>query len=250
MTERPRPRTPADVDAVAHVFVDALGDRYEISGPDGHHLQRVRRLGPGEIVTAADDTGAWRAYRVAAVDRGRLVLDACSELEREPEPEIGVELAVALTKGGLDDVVIATTELGVLRVTPVRTARVVVRWDADRAARAVARLRVAAREAAMQCRRARIPLIDDVVDLAELDDRDLVVADRTGLSARELPDPSRAPSPRWTVLVGPEGGLDPGELSRFAGAPRLKLGPHVLRAATAPVAAVAVLQAEAERRAS
>jgi len=138
---------------------------------------------------------------------------------------------------------------GVARVTPVRTARVVVRWDAERAARAVARLRNAAREAAMQCRRARVPEIGDLVDLGRLDPGYLVVADRSGVGARDLPDPAPGPPPGWTVLVGPEGGLDPAELERLADAPRLRLGPHVLRAATAPIAAVAVLQAEAERRA-
>ena len=53
MTARPA-RDPADANAVAHVFVEALDDRCEMTGPDGHHLQRVRRLAPGEMVTAAD----------------------------------------------------------------------------------------------------------------------------------------------------------------------------------------------------
>ena len=136
MNARPA-REPADASAVAHVFVDALGDHCEITGPDGHHLQRVRRLTPGEFVTAADDSGAWRLYEVTAVDTGRLELDARGEGEVAGEPAIGVSLAVALTKGGLDDVVAAATELGVRRVTPVSTARTVVRWDATRAQRAV-----------------------------------------------------------------------------------------------------------------
>ena len=244
MTSRPA-RDPADANAVAHVFVDALDDRCEITGDDGHHLQRVRRLTPGEIVTAADSSGAWRTYEVTEVATGRLTLAARGDVERACGPRVGVSLAVALTKGGLDDVVAAVTELGVERVTPVRTARAVARWDDGRAERAVTRLRSVAREAAMQSRRARIPIVDEVVDLAAMLQRSgLVVADRAGVSASDLARPGEA---GWTVLVGPEGGLTSDELAALANAPRLRLGPHVLRAATAPLAAVAVLTAEAVR---
>jgi 16S rRNA (uracil1498-N3)-methyltransferase len=245
----PRPaRDPADANAVAHVFVDALDDRFEIAGDDGHHLQRVRRLAPGETLTAADGSGAWRSYVVTEIATGRLTLQAEGDVQPAWEPRVGVALAVALAKGGLDDVVAAVTELGVGRVTPVRTARAVVRWDDDRAGRAVARLRVVAREAAMQSRRARVPVVDDVVELATLVDRPgLVVADRDGVSAWELPAPAAGRATGWTVLVGPEGGLAPEELDALGSAPRLRLGAHVLRAATAPVAAVAVLTAEAGR---
>lgn len=236
---------PVGANAVAHVFVDALDDRCAITGADGHHLQRVRRLTVGEIVTAADGSGAWRTYEIVEVTTGGLALDARGETEHAPTPPIGVGLAVALTKGGLEDVVAAVTELGVARVTPVRTARAVVRWDPTRAAKAAVRLRAVAREAAMQSRRARIPVVEEVVDLARLVDRPgLVVADVAGVGAWELPRPTGG---EWTALVGPEGGLAPEELEDLASVPRLRLGPHVLRAVTAPVAATAVLGAEVAR---
>jgi 16S rRNA (uracil1498-N3)-methyltransferase len=243
---RPPAREPAGAGAIAHVFVAALDDDVFVDGPDGHHLQRVRRLAPGEIVTAADGSGAWRTYEVSRAEKGSLALVASGEVEHAPDAAVGVALAVALTKGGLDDVVAAVTELGAVRVIPVRTARTVLRWDAPRARRAVDRLRAVAREAAMQSRRARVPEIDGVCDLAALGGRtDLVVADRDGAAAAALPRP--APGAEWTVLVGPEGGLAPEELDFLASRPRMSLGPHVLRAATAPIAAVAVLVAETSR---
>jgi 16S rRNA (uracil1498-N3)-methyltransferase len=242
----PPAREPAGAGAVAHVFVDALDDDLVIGGADGHHLQRVRRLTPGEIVTAADGTGAWRRYAIGEAGKGSLTLLALDAVAHASQPPLGVALAVALTKGGLEDVVGAVTELGAVRVIPVRTTRAVVRWDTARALRAVERLRVVAREAAMQSRRARLPVIDEVTDLATLGERnDLVVADRNGVAASALPRPARAAE--WTVLVGPEGGLAREELDALSGHPRLSLGPHVLRAATAPVAAVAVLIGETSR---
>jgi 16S rRNA (uracil1498-N3)-methyltransferase len=248
-------RGPAATDAVAHVFVTALDERCEITGDDGHHLQRVRRLAPGEIVTAADDSGAWREYTVSEAGASVLVLEARAPVQVAADDRIGVSIAVALTKGGLDDVVAASTALGARRVTPLRTERVVVRWDAARAAKGVTRLRAVGREAAMQSRRARIPIIDEVTDLAMMRGRPgLVVADLDGVGAWELPLPRRTivPGKRadegWTVVVGPEGGLSDDELASFGSVARLRLAPNVLRAVHAPIAAVAALMQEAERR--
>jgi 16S rRNA (uracil1498-N3)-methyltransferase len=236
---------PADAGAVAHVFLPALDDHCDVTGDDGHHLQRVRRLRKGETVTVADGSGWWRIYRVAAAAPGALTLEATSPRYVESRPSLGVALALALTKGGLDDLVASATELGVTRVTPVETERTVVRWDATRAARNVARLRVAAREAAMQCRRATVPVVDDLTALTKLAAREgLVVADRDGLDPAAIPRPEGG---EWAVLVGPEGGLSPAELATLATAPRLALGPNVLRAATAPIAALTLLTAQAQR---
>ncbi len=249
MNARPVPG-PAGANAVAHVFVAALDDRCEITGADGHHLQRVRRLAAGEIVTAADGSGSWRTYAVSDIAPSRLTLGAVDAAQFLPEPNVGVNLAVALTKGGLDDVVAAVTELGVARVTPVRTERVVVRWDAARATRAVTRLRAVAREAAMQSRRARVPLVDDVAPLSSLQEcAGLVLADPAGDDALALSPPPALDSGHkaWTVLVGPEGGFSPNEHELFGKVARLRLAPNVLRAATAPIAAVAVLVQAAGR---
>ena len=256
-------------DAAAHVFVASLDDTIEITGDDGHHLQRVRRIRVGEDVTAADGFGSWRRYEVEAIAPRQLQLGARGPLRVEPEIAPRVSLAVALTKAGaLDTVMARCTELGVARVVPVRTRRCVVRWDAAQAERAVERLRVIAREAAAQSRRARLPEVTAVADFdALLTHPGLVVADRdgepasalfpaftpitpenTGLNPIDRFDRKQASrsdaaskTPEWLIVVGPEGGLDAAELDALQGSPRLSLGPHVLRAETAPIAAVAVM---------
>jgi 16S rRNA (uracil1498-N3)-methyltransferase len=229
----------AAFEATAHVFVDALDDDCSVEGDDGHHLQRARRVHPGEMLTAADGTGAWRAYEVVGVAPGRLRLEARGGVRVEPELQPRVCVALALTKGrALDDVVAGVTELGVHRIEPVRTARSVVRWDEARAAGAVARLRAIAREAAMQSRRARIPEVRDVCDLRTLVGRSgIVVADRAGVAPADLPPPEHG---EWLALVGPEGGLTHDEIAMFD-APRANIGHFVLRAQTAPLAVIAVL---------
>lgn len=226
---------PADANAAAHVFVADLASHCVVTGDDGHHLQRVRRLRAGERITAADGSGAWRTYTVTTSADGTVALDACDDVHRVAEPVVTIALAVALTKGGVESVVASATELGVARITPVACERSIARPSAAK----VKRLQIAAREAAMQSRRVRIPLIDDVVDLDVVLARDdVVIADRTGCRMFELMPPRRG---AWTVVVGPEGGFSAEELARFGTRPRLALSDHVLRASTAPVAAVAVM---------
>ena len=232
---------PATAGAAAHVFVAALADTCTVDGSDGHHLERVRRLQPGEVVTAADGTGAWRVYEISATARGSLTLTATGAVQQEPAPTFEITLAAALTKAGLDDVVAAVTELGVVGVIPLRTDRTVVRWDAARADRVVERLGGVAREAAMQSRRTRIPVIHPATDLGALAGKaGVIVADRSGEPAGRFTAP---PSAAWTVVIGPEGGFSDAEFELLGTAPRLSVGPNVLRATTAPVAAVAVLAA-------
>ena len=231
----------ADDPAVAHGFVDALEDRVEIGGADGHHLQRVRRLRTGERVTLGDGSGAWRAYEVVESARGRLTLAAVGGIRCEPRRGPRIAVALALRKGGLEQVSARLTELGVERIEPVRTARSVVHLGGDRAAGTVARLRGVVREAAMQCRRATVPEVRAVADVAALASRaDLVVVERGGAPAARLGPPATG---TWTLLVGPEGGFAPEDLEGLRPCAHLGLGPHVLRAETAPVAAVAALLA-------
>jgi 16S rRNA (uracil1498-N3)-methyltransferase len=230
---------PAASAAAAHVFVAALTDDCTVDGADGHHLQRVRRLRERELVTAADGAGCWREYEIAAVAPGRLELRAAGPVRREPQRQPRVSVAIALAKGNaLDDVVAGLTELGVHRIEPVRAERSVVRWDDARAAAAVDRWRDIAREAAMQARRADVPDVAPVADLASLQGRSgLLVADRSGAPAGALGAP---PAGEWLVVVGPEGGLTASEIALLA-APAVAVGRHVLRARTAPLAVVAAV---------
>jgi len=250
----PEPPAPSVVDevvearyaaaesAAAHLFVATLGVTITVDGDDGHHLQRVRRLRSGEHVTAADGVGHWRRYVIVGAEPGRLMLRAESELAADPELRPAVSVAVSLTKGAkLETVVAQLTELGVARIEPVRARRSVVRWDGARAEAATQRLTAVAREAAMQCRRARIPVVAPVADLRSLAGRPgIVVAVRDGQPAADLPLP---PGGMWTVVVGPEGGFDPGEVEALTPFGRMALSPYVLRAQTAPVAAAALLVA-------
>jgi len=235
---------PAHFAATAHVFADRLDDRITIDGDDGHHLQRARRVRAGEIVTVADGYGRWRAYRVEQAAAGRVELEATTLLAHEPHLSPRLTVACSLTKGQKPELAVQKlTELGVDRIMLVEAARSVVHWDDTKTATAFARLERVAREAAMQSRRARIPVVDGPVAPAELGRfPGLVVAGPGGEPASALPvPPADEQGSEWVVAVGPEGGFDDDELRAFGTAPRLAVGPFVLRAETAAIAAAAAL---------
>jgi 16S rRNA (uracil1498-N3)-methyltransferase len=228
------------VPATAHVYVERLDDVVTVDGPDGHHLQRARRVRAGETVTASDGYGRWRVFTATSARDGVVELSATSDLAHEVPLSPRLTVAFSLTKGDKPELAVQKlTELGVDQIVVVHSTRAVVRWHDGRAELAMSRLRRVAREAAAQSRRARIPVVDGPVASSELASHPgLVVADVAGVPAHALPLP---PEGEWLVAVGPEGGFDPAELAEFGGAPRLRLGRFVLRAETAAIAVAAAL---------
>lgn len=218
---------PEAAGAAAHVYVDDL-EHPVLSPDDRHHLGRVLRLRRGEPVTVGNGRGGWRRARFG----DELAVDG--PVEHEPAPEPLLAVAFAVLKGERPELVVQKlTEIGVDRIVPFQAERCVARWVGERADRHVDRLRRVAREAAMQCRRSWIPEVEPVSTFA-------VVADRPG-AALASPGGTTASLQHPLVLIGPEGGWSPGELDR--GLPLVDLGPHVLRAETAALAAAVLLVA-------
>ena len=214
------------------VFVDDL-DAPRLTDDDAHHLRRVLRVRDDDVVTVADGHGAWRPARFAAgapVPIGDVVV--------EPEPTPPITIAFAIVKGDKPETVVQKlTELGADRIVPFVAARSVVRWDDDKAQRNVARLRKVVREAAMQCRRARLPHVDPVTPFADLVRGELAA----GLALADF-DGVAPTLAHTTVAIGPEGGWTDEE--RVVVPTKVVLSPHVLRAETAAITACALLAAQ------
>jgi 16S rRNA (uracil1498-N3)-methyltransferase len=214
--------------AAAHVFVDDLSlPVLPLSGEDRHHLERVLRLRPGEEVTASDGRGGWRPCRFGPSG----TLTPVGEVQRSSPPEPGVTIGFALTKGERPEwVVQKLTEAGVDVIVPFVAARTVVRWDGEKGARRLDRLRMIARMAAMQSRRVWLPEVQTAQPFASL-----VSALPAGKAALAHPEGGLPTLAHPTILVGPEGGFSDDELS--CGLPTTDLGPGILRAETAAMAA-------------
>jgi 16S rRNA (uracil1498-N3)-methyltransferase len=222
----------------AHVFVEDL-ERPVLGGDDRRHLERVLRLRPGEAVSASDGAGGRRMLRWSGDGR----LAPAGDIEWSPRPEPAVAVAFTLVKGDRPEwAVQKLTEIGVDRIVPMLSERAVVRWDRARADKALGRLRTVARGAAMQSRRVWMAEVDDVRTFAGVV-ASVLAAPAGGAPAGALCVPGGGPPrlDRPTVLVGPEGGWAPGE--EGCGLPAMGLGPTVLRAETAAVAAGMLLVA-------
>lgn len=220
---------PALRSSAAHVFIDDL-EVPTLREDDQHHLARVLRLRPGQSVTVADGAGGWRTCAWS----GNGALEPIGEVVRSPAPTPAVTVGFALTKGERPEwVVQKLTELGVDRIMVLATERSVVRLGEDVVGRRVQRWRRVAKEAAMQSRRTQLPAVEALVGL------DDVVAAARGAAALAEPGGDPPTLERPVVLVGPEGGWAPHELSH--GLPTVSLGPTVLRAETAAVAAAVLL---------
>ena len=218
------------LDAAAHVFVADL-DALDLADDDRHHLERVLRLRPGQTVTASDGAGGWRRCEWAAAGG----LAPAGEIERDERPAPALTVGFAVPKGDRPEwAVQKLTEVGVDRVVPLVTARSVVRWDEDKAAKHGERLRKVAREAAMQSRRTWLPVVEDVTtfDRAAGTLGDGVALAHPGGGPPELSRP--------IVLVGPEGGWTDEER---AGRVLVGLGATMLRTETAAVTACILLAA-------
>jgi 16S rRNA (uracil1498-N3)-methyltransferase len=226
----------------------ARGNAIALPDAAARHAQ-VLRLQPGAELTLFDGHGGqWRA-RVAAMGRREVTVDVIEHEAVERELMLAVTLAVVMPSGErMDFLVEKATELGVAAIQPLTSERSVLRLAGERAAKRVAHWQAVAVAACEQCGRNRVPVVHEVQALAAWLAGPLAVP----ASARWVLHPggtpwreamARPPAPAALLLSGPEGGLTEGELqaAAAAGLRGLGLGARVLRADTAPLAALAAL---------
>jgi 16S rRNA (uracil1498-N3)-methyltransferase len=232
-----------------------VGDEVALDGEEGRHAVAVRRIRPGEQIDLSDGVGGIARVRVQACSGTRLTARVLS-LDHVAAPRPRLVLVQALAKGGRDELAVETaTELGVDEIVPWQARRSVVVWDGPRGERSRRRWEATVRAAGKQSRRARLPQVGATVTNRQLMERlgtvaaAFVLHEEASDALASVPLPEPGHSGDLMILVGPEGGIDPDELTVFgdAGARAVRLGPLVLRTSTAGAAALAVLSARLGR---
>ena len=226
-------------------FVDlplAAGASLTLPAGASRHAQ-VLRLQPGDSVTLFDGGGGeWQAD-IAQMGRKDVQVTVGPHRAADPELALSVTLAVGMPANErMDDLVEKATELGVARIQPLVCERSVLRLSGERAERKRDHWQAVAVSACEQSGRTRVPVVEPVRTLsAWLRDLPAEGAQRVLLSTAESP-PLPMAQGAVIALSGPEGGLSAAEeqAARAAGFQPASLGPRVLRADTAPLAALAV----------
>jgi 16S rRNA (uracil1498-N3)-methyltransferase len=227
--------------------------RVRFDAGEARHLARVLRLHPGAVVEAADGGGRLYAVRLEVVDPreawGTIVGDAGAPPASRESP-CAITLAQAVLKGDrMAWLIQKATELGVARIVPLETARVVGRAGAGPGPERQRRWQRVAREAVKQCGRTVVPVVEAprpigaALEEAAGHDAAWLLWEGGGTPLATLA--ARAGRPRrLLLLVGPEGGFTDAERegAESAGLALVGLGPRILRAESAGLAAVALCQ--------
>jgi 16S rRNA (uracil1498-N3)-methyltransferase len=222
----------------------AAGTEVQLGEQQSHFLAHVLRAKAGDRLGLFNGTdGEWRAAVRDVGKRNMTLFVEARTREQAGVPDLWLLLA-PIKKTPLDYIVQKATELGVARIEPVITRRTIVeRVNLDR-------MRANAVEAAEQSGRLTVPEIAEPRDLAKVVEtwkptRHLMFCDEAGEAPPASAALAKMPRAPWAILTGPEGGFDPTEremLRRLSFVVPVSLGPRIMRADTAALAAIALWQ--------
>ena len=224
---------------------DAAAGRVRITGTEARHAITVARVRRGEPLAVGNGAGLIVQGTVGSTEDGVLEIDV-QRVRREERPAPQLWLAQALAKGDRDELAIQTaTELGVSGIIPWQAERSVSRWEGAKASKGRERWQSIVREASKQSIRSWVPDVTEPMTTGQLAALPGLVLVLEPTATMRLTEVVLDEHDRITLVVGPEGGVSPGELERFA--THVRLGTEVLRTSSAGPAALAVLNARLGR---
>jgi len=213
---------------------------------DLRYLIRVLRLGEGDELEVFDGEGGRYRARILQEDRGWF-LQVLEELEPEPLPKLRIVLGQGILKGEkMKWVIQKATELGVSEIVPLETSRSIPVYEEEELGLKLRRWQRIAEEAARQSNRSTVPLVQRPMSLQRFSDRcegfRVAFWEGATIPLREVRTPGDVQE--VDVVIGPEGGFSEGEAAYLEGEGfvLLSLGPRILRAETAAIAVLALLQ--------
>ena len=226
-----------------------MGQLVQLSENESAHAARVLRLAPGAVVEITDPDSGSRFLAELTEVTPACVTAKLTEAIAANEPPVEVTLFMGIPKADkLDFAVQKATELGAVRVVPVRMERSVAKIDRKDAPKKADRMRKITAEAVKQCGRARTPEIMEAMDFTPamqlFVQNDVVMMpweDARGTRMRDV-FAEKSDARTIAIWVGPEGGISVQEAEKLmnAGATAVTLGPRILRTETAAVTSIAL----------
>lgn len=223
------------------------GKTHSITGEDARHIAKSLRMARGEELTLCDRQGVEHRCVIKEINPGSVEVDVLENFPCQNEPGVKITLYQALPKGDkMDFIVQKAVELGVYRIVPVISSRCVSRPDEKALTKKVQRWQKIAAQAAQQSHRGIIPEVlgalsfQKAVTDAKTSGRSVIFYECGGQPVRKI---VREQDETLAVFIGSEGGFAASEVQQVldAGGKAATLGKRILRAETAPLAALSVL---------
>lgn len=220
---------------------------YTFSGEDAHHISKSLRMSIGEELTLCSCYKTEFVCKISDINQDTVTVDVISQKPCENVPTIKVTLFQSLCKGDKMDMIIQkAVELGVTEIVPVLTSRCVSRPDSKSFSKKLVRFQKIAQQAAMQSRRGIIPKITELMSFeqaikySQTLSKNLLFYEGGGDSVKSLLNTFDT---SIGIFIGSEGGFSNEEVSTFKdnGGYTATLGKRILRAETAPLAALSVI---------
>ena len=238
-----------------HFYLDSsptINSVVTIQESEAHHIKNVLRLKPGDTIKLFDGTG----FEYGAVIKEMSAAEVKVEIRSRVRATLGsgVQIMVAqafLKEKKMDELVRKLCELGVAKWIPFFSRRAIARPDANRLAGRSRRWHRIAAEALKQCRRPNLPEIatalsfDEVLDFSKTCDLSIVFWENEAAPLRSsIESDEKHPVKKILLMLGPEGGFTQQEveMAKHSGFIVAGLGPRILRAETATLAAVTLIQ--------
>jgi 16S rRNA (uracil1498-N3)-methyltransferase len=229
-----------------------LSDTVTLTGSDAHHLLRVLRMKSGDTLTLCDGAGTDYDCVLEAAAQDTALCRIRDKTPSAGEPDLAVSIYTALPKSDKMDLVVQkAVELGVMRIVPFLGARSIVRPDEKSMEKKRVRWQKIASEAACQCGRGRIPIVEPlfsfrqaVQDAARMEQALLFYECERQVHLKDVLAGQHPAS--VALMIGPEGGFAANEVkeAKENGLTSVSLGARILRCETAPLAALAAVMYE------
>ena len=241
--------------AMRHFFIDpsaATSSLVTIQQSEAHHIKNVLRLRPGDRIKLFDGTGFEYEAVIRKMSAEKVDVEILGRIRATLQSGVKIMVAQAFLKEKkMDDLVRKLCELGVAKWAPFFSQRSIARPDASRLAGRTRRWHRIATEALKQCRRIDLPDIagplsfKEVLDLSKTCDLNIVFWENESTPLDSGIESSRKhPIRKILLMLGPEGGFTQQEIemAEHSGFVVAGLGPRILRAETATLAAVTLVQ--------
>ncbi len=223
------------------------GNYYTIVGEDAKHIEKSLRMKAGEEITLVDSNGIQHNGEIDNITSGNVTVKIKESFKCENEPNVKVTLYQALPKGDkMDFIVQKAVELGVSEIVPVISARCISRPDEKSLNKKIQRWQKIALQASQQSRRGIIPQVKEAVTFKKAveclaDDSKNIIFYECG--GDRVGDIITLPCKHINMFIGSEGGFEEQEVQQIIlkNGNSATLGKRVLRAETAPLAALAII---------